>query len=92
MATRTLLEIDVFKHIAEKGSISSQELANVTKADKLLLGKVSMPEILEPVLTFHRATSPCTHCFWLCCGIRRVHLWLKSADESTGDERPCRSH
>lgn len=40
MATRTLLEIDVFKHIAEKGSISSQELANVTKADKLLLGKV----------------------------------------------------
>ena len=41
MATRTLLEIEVFKHIVEKGSINSQELADVTKADKLLLGKVT---------------------------------------------------
>jgi hypothetical protein len=40
MAVRTLLEIEVFKHIVEKESITSHELANLTKADKILLGEV----------------------------------------------------
>ena len=40
MAVRTLLEIEVFKHIVEKETITSHELANLTKADKILLGEV----------------------------------------------------
>jgi hypothetical protein len=38
MATRALLELGVFKYIVEKESITSQELADVTKAEKVLLG------------------------------------------------------
>ncbi|KAF2624505.1 hypothetical protein BU25DRAFT_476194 [Macroventuria anomochaeta] len=38
MATRTLLELGVFRHIVEKECITSQELANLTKADEVLLG------------------------------------------------------
>jgi len=47
MAVRTLLEIEVFKHIVEKESITSQELANLTKADKILLGEVVHAEIFK---------------------------------------------
>jgi hypothetical protein len=38
MATRVLLELGVFKCIVEKEKITSQELADVTKAEKILLG------------------------------------------------------
>ncbi|KAF2998612.1 hypothetical protein E8E13_007005 [Curvularia kusanoi] len=40
MATRTLLELGVFKHIVEKERITSQELATATKADKILLERL----------------------------------------------------
>lgn len=36
MASRSLLELGVFRHIVEKGQITSQELAGVTKADKIV--------------------------------------------------------
>jgi len=38
MATRTLHELGVFKQIVEKGSVTSAELSQTTKADKILLG------------------------------------------------------
>lgn len=38
MAARTLLELNVFRYIVEKEKITSQELANLTKADEILLG------------------------------------------------------
>jgi hypothetical protein len=40
MATRTLLELDVFKQIVNKERISSKELADATKADKILIGRI----------------------------------------------------
>ncbi|KAJ4335838.1 hypothetical protein N0V87_005820 [Didymella glomerata] len=40
MAARTLLELGVFKHIAEKGRITSQQLSEITKADKILLERL----------------------------------------------------
>jgi hypothetical protein len=46
MAIRTLLELGVFKHIAENGQITSQRLAEITKADKILLGmKVTLSSL-----------------------------------------------
>jgi hypothetical protein len=41
MATRTLVELGVFQQIVEKGSMTSAELAETTKADKVLLGGFS---------------------------------------------------
>lgn len=38
MAMRTLHELGVFRQIAEKGSVTSTELSETTKADKILLG------------------------------------------------------
>jgi len=51
MATRTLLELGVFKYIAEKGKITSQQLAEITKADQILLGKVILPSLHTMLLT-----------------------------------------
>jgi len=41
MATRKLLELGVFQYIVEEGRITSQKLAEVTKADKILLGMIA---------------------------------------------------
>ena len=46
MATRTLLELGVFRYIVEKEQITSQELADLTKADKILLGRTA--KVLGP--------------------------------------------
>jgi hypothetical protein len=43
MATRALLELGVFKFIVEKERTTSQELADVTKAEKILLGMARTP-------------------------------------------------
>jgi hypothetical protein len=51
MAARTLLELGVFKHIAEKGRITSQQLSEITKADKILLGIVIHPSLHAKLLT-----------------------------------------
>ncbi|KAJ8117929.1 hypothetical protein OPT61_g973 [Boeremia exigua] len=40
MATRTLLELNVFKYIVEEERITSQKLAGVTKADRILLERL----------------------------------------------------
>lgn len=45
MATRTLLELRVFKHIVERERVTSQELTGLTKADKILLGRLSSLKI-----------------------------------------------
>ena len=38
MCMRVLVELGVFNHIVEKGKVTSAELAETTKADKVLLG------------------------------------------------------
>jgi hypothetical protein len=43
MATRALLELGVFRLIVEKQRITSQELADATKAEKILLGMARIP-------------------------------------------------
>lgn len=40
MATRTLLELGVFKYIVDEGRITSHRLAALTKADKILLERL----------------------------------------------------
>jgi hypothetical protein len=50
MATRALLELGVFRYIVEKESTTSQELADVTKAEKILLGMVRTPLTLKVLL------------------------------------------
>jgi hypothetical protein len=52
MATRVLLELGVFKYIAENESTTSQELADVTKAEKILLGMSKTQLTLKASLMF----------------------------------------
>lgn len=62
MATRILLELGVFRHIAEKGMLTSQQLAEITKADQILLGTVALPFLHRKLLTLSEnayfASSP----------------------------------
>lgn len=44
MAVRTLIDLRVFHHIAAKGAVTSDELAETTGADQILLGMRSLLE------------------------------------------------
>lgn len=63
MATRALLELGVFKYIVDKESTTSQELADVTKAEKILLGMARTPLTLKASLI----------CFENVCSVLLLH-------------------
>ena len=66
MAVRTLVELRVFRQIVEKGKVTSDELAEITKADKILLG-MSYANSIDAFSDCHtRAVAAGGYGGWVC--------------------------
>lgn len=67
LAMRVLHELDVFKKIVDKGSVTSAELAHDTNADQVLLGEIGHCSLQAISFdTPYRTASPGNDCERIC--------------------------